>query len=346
MKFNDKKISVVVPVYNVGKYLKRCIDSILFQTYGNLEIILVNDGSTDNSKAICESYLKLDKRIKLLNKENAGLGMARNTGIEHATGDIILFIDGDDYIADDMIESLYSDMLENEADTCVGSFTRSYENRIEPQPNPSAPKLFVDKEVRQELLVRMIGKGKVDDYIEMSACKVLFSMDIIRKFNIQFKSERIFISEDLIFGTDYYSHASRVFLSENVGYFYCFNEGSLTTKYRPDRFKKQKELYLEMVERTKKLGIYEEAKYRNMAMFASISRYCLKVEQKFSIPNGKKNALKNMNEICSDSLLQDVINQYNHFEPSYKSRLINFLIVKKCVRVLYYIMKLKNKFDI
>ena len=100
-------ISVVVPIYNVEQYLERCIDSILHQTYEHLEIILVDDGSPDNSGAICDSYLSLDQRIKVIHKRNGGLSDARNAGLEMASGEFIAFIDSDDTIMPEMIEKLY-----------------------------------------------------------------------------------------------------------------------------------------------------------------------------------------------------------------------------------------------
>ncbi len=102
------KVSVVVPIYNVEKYLPKCIESIQMQTYNNLEIILVNDGSTDSCLKICEKYKKLDKRVIIINKENGGLSDARNFGIEKATGKWITFIDSDDYVEKDYIETLMS----------------------------------------------------------------------------------------------------------------------------------------------------------------------------------------------------------------------------------------------
>lgn len=101
-------ISVVVPIYNVEKYLSRCLESIVQQTYKNIEILLINDGSTDNSLLICEEYAKKDKRIKILTQENGGLSAARNTGIDHACGKYITFVDSDDEIETDMLEYLYN----------------------------------------------------------------------------------------------------------------------------------------------------------------------------------------------------------------------------------------------
>ena len=94
------KITFIIPIYNTEKYLQRCVDSILEQTYNNIEIILVNDGSTDNSKQICEHYQQLDSRIKLINKPNGGLSDARNKGLDHSTGEYIIFIDSDDFWVD------------------------------------------------------------------------------------------------------------------------------------------------------------------------------------------------------------------------------------------------------
>jgi glycosyltransferase involved in cell wall biosynthesis len=109
-------ISVIVPFYNVEKYFERCINSIVNQTYTNLEIILVNDGSSDNSKSICESFLKKDSRIILINQKNGGSSIARNTGLDNATGDIISFVDSDDYIEDTMLERMLNLMTEHNLD--------------------------------------------------------------------------------------------------------------------------------------------------------------------------------------------------------------------------------------
>lgn len=112
-------ISIVVPVFNVEKYLNECLDSIVYQTYNNLEIILVDDGSTDNSGEICDSYGIRDKRIKVIHKQNGGLSDARNVGIKIAKGKYITFVDSDDEIAKDMIEYLYIMLKRSNADIAV-----------------------------------------------------------------------------------------------------------------------------------------------------------------------------------------------------------------------------------
>lgn len=109
-------ISLIVPVYNVNQYLKECIDSIINQTYSNLEIILINDGSTDNCGAICNEYALLDERIKLIHKPNGGLSDARNAGLDVVSGEYVTFIDSDDFVHPNFIEVLYRNLIETDSD--------------------------------------------------------------------------------------------------------------------------------------------------------------------------------------------------------------------------------------
>ncbi len=121
---NNDLISVIVPIYNVEKYLTECIESIINQTYKNIEILLINDGSTDNSGRICDEYSKKDERIKVIYKENGGLSEARNYGIDIANGEYIAFVDSDDYISDMFIENLYKAIIENNTEVSQCNFTK------------------------------------------------------------------------------------------------------------------------------------------------------------------------------------------------------------------------------
>ncbi|MDY4077588.1 MAG: glycosyltransferase family 2 protein [Clostridium sp.] len=122
----NELISIVVPVYNVEKYLKKCIDSIINQTYKNLEIILVNDGSTDNSGKICDEYVLKDNRIKVIHKKNEGLSSARNLGIDISNGEYIIFVDSDDWIKKDMIKKLYEIIQKDNSDISICNYFLSY----------------------------------------------------------------------------------------------------------------------------------------------------------------------------------------------------------------------------
>ena len=117
-----EKITVIVPVYNVENYLEKCLDSLINQTYKNIEIIVINDGSTDNQGEICQEYAQKDNRIVYIEKENGGLSDARNVGLDKMTGSYVTFIDSDDWIEQDYIETLYKKIVEYQADIAVGNY--------------------------------------------------------------------------------------------------------------------------------------------------------------------------------------------------------------------------------
>lgn len=125
---DDELISIIVPVYNTEKYIERCIDSIINQTYSNIEIILIDDGTLDKSGEICDLYVNKDKRIRVIHKKNGGLADARNEGIENAKGKYLAFIDSDDYIKNTMIEVLYKNLVKNNADISICDFVQVDEN--------------------------------------------------------------------------------------------------------------------------------------------------------------------------------------------------------------------------
>lgn len=124
-----EKVSVIVPVYNDEKYLKQCIDSILNQTYSNIELILIDDGSTDNSPKICEDYRQRDDRVRVLHKENGGVGSSRNAWLAMATGEYVLFVDNDDWLLENHIEDLYNNLKKHDSDIAVGNFNEFNEER-------------------------------------------------------------------------------------------------------------------------------------------------------------------------------------------------------------------------
>ncbi len=155
------KISIIVPIYNGEYYIDKCIQSILNQTYSNIEILLINDGSSDNTRKICEEYEKKDDRIKLINKENSGPGSAKNTGIEYATGDYIGFVDSDDYIDEDMFETLYKLCIKNDADVSMVAFTKVVDGKEMKTINFSGETIIYNKfEAMKELFL----DGEIKNY--------------------------------------------------------------------------------------------------------------------------------------------------------------------------------------
>lgn len=215
------KISIIVPVYNVSKYLKRSLDSLINQTLKDLEIIIVNDGSTDNSLDICQEYASLDNRIKVISKENGGLSSARNYGLRYVTSDYVAFIDSDDYVALDMFETMYGEMQNNICDTIFCNFyIQDNKEQMVAKQEVSERMTFTDNDVFEKLFLGMVGTEPSYPHTAryfMTVWHAIYSMKIIRNFNLHFKD---FIAEDLVFHCDYLSHAKDVIYIPKCLYYY------------------------------------------------------------------------------------------------------------------------------
>lgn len=178
----EELVTIVVPVYKVEKYIDRCIKSILNQTYKNLEIILVDDGSPDNCGEICENYAQKDERIKVVHKENGGLSDARNAGISISNGKYISFIDSDDYIDPEYIELLYKTIKKDKSDMAISSHKVIYENGTVLEKATKEESILKPKEVLKRILY--------DDGIDLSAWAKLYKIDLFKE--IRYPKGRLF----------------------------------------------------------------------------------------------------------------------------------------------------------
>lgn len=211
-------ISVIVPVYNVAEYLPECVDSIINQTYKNLEIILVDDGSTDACPDICDEYAKRDSRIRVIHKENGGLSDARNAGLDICTGEWIGFVDSDDYISPFMYEKMYAIAIKNSADVVACYATR--DARVKLDSNGSFNTLVFDQ---REKMIEYIFLGKYGGSF-VSVCVKLYKkhlFDSIR-FPVGRTTEDGFIVVDLI------NITSKMVVLTNILYYYRVRIGSIT----------------------------------------------------------------------------------------------------------------------
>ncbi len=214
----EDKISIIIPVYNVEKYIKKCVDSIINQTYKNLEIILVDDGSSDNSGKICDEYKKRDYRIKVIHKENGGLSDARNKGVEIATGKYIGFVDSDDYIEENMYNILLNELKVNNADVSICSYKKIREDYYKVDCKQSCEKIIkiLDNIKAIELLLS-------DTYIDNYAWNKLYKKELFNNIKYPYGKKM----EDL--GTTYkiFSKAKKIVYTNYIGYFYLQRNSSI-----------------------------------------------------------------------------------------------------------------------
>ena len=207
MSDNNELISIIVPIYNVQKYLDRCMKTLLNQTYRNIEIILVDDESPDECPKMCEEYAKIDQRVKVIHKKNGGLGFARNSGLEIAQGKYIIFVDSDDYVTENMCHLLYEAAKKYEADVVYGGIFYADGEKIKENKVVTKERVWKGKQEVKDLLLDFIAtepNEKKDTIMEVSVWKALFRKKVFDEYDISFVSERQFISEDVIFDIDYF----------------------------------------------------------------------------------------------------------------------------------------------
>ena len=214
----DILVSVIVPVYNVEAYLGRCVDSILAQTYCNLEVILVDDGTKDNCDRICDDYAAGDPRIRVIHKENGGLSSARNAGIDIARGEYLVFVDSDDWIEPDAVESLLSAALAHQVELVVGGRFDVKAKTGEKRKGLCPPRLEV---ISGEMLVRRIFRW---DNCDSSACDKLFHRRLFREIRFPLGV----VCEDVPVMYKIVLDAGRAVMLDKPVYNYYHRSGSIT----------------------------------------------------------------------------------------------------------------------
>ena len=211
------KISVIIPCYNVDKYIEKCLESVLSQTYDDLEVIAVNDGSTDGTADLILKY-KSDFRLRFIDKKNAGVTAARNTGIEAASGDYIAFVDSDDWLESDMYERLHTALTENDADVAVCDYNLVYDDRT--VRCYSGMKNEVIEVKPKDYYFKYCSCPKPNNYVWTR----LYKTEIIKKTGVRFENFKL--GDDTLFNFKLLPHLSRVVNISGAGYNYLQRENS------------------------------------------------------------------------------------------------------------------------
>lgn len=326
--------SVVLPIYNVEKYLNRCLDSVINQTYENLEIILVDDGSPDNCPQICDEWAETDKRIKVVHKINAGLGEARNSGLDVATGDYICFFDSDDYIDKELFEELHNIIISEKPDLI--EFGHHNVDR-----NGNVVKTFVPKTdsvkfegeaVMSKFLPELIctdPKTGIASDLLMSAWSCLYRRQLLVDCDFHFVSERKYISEDVYSLMELMPSVQKVRIVQKAYYYYCENGQSLTHTYRPDRFEKLV-VFQQQLEQLCSSNLYsDEVRYRIKRPFLDNLLACMKSEVSCIREIGVKKIYLSISKICRNELVQEIVRVVPGTSFSRARRMIHFCIKNK-----------------
>lgn len=234
------EVSVIIPVYNAEKYLRECVDSVLAQTLTDLEVILVDDGSTDGSGAICDEYAATDLRVRVIHQQNTGQGLARNAGLEIARGRWVMFPDSDDIIEPDTLEVLTRLAEEHGAQNARGQADRfSSPGRYSKTSFSGECRVLCGRELRQGALhFFSTFPGEEALTLRGSASMGIYDREFLNRHRVRFLSERKYACEDYIFNFQVAKHADCICQYQRVVYHYRVNQASTTRALRLDRLEK------------------------------------------------------------------------------------------------------------
>ena len=322
------KISIIIPVYNAEKKIGKTIESITNQTYRNLEVIVVNDGSVDNTCEIVEGFSKKDDRIILLNKENSGVSDTRNYGIKKATGDYIGFVDADDFVEVNMYEELLKNIIEANADLALCSFYK-WNNEIKSEqlfPWKESTKIYGINEIYDELLPLYIYNLKGESScIFGTVWRLLYKAEIAKK--IQFDSS-IKIAEDLLYIIESFRYCKTVIAVNKPLYNYVEYSDSSMRRYKPDLDKTNHLVHEKLEKLLKECNFFE----KNMIRYQLNKNYMYTT----SISNNAKNKEATFGN--QRNYVKKIIDEFNSDKYINKKILKQLNIPRK---ILYIAMKLK-----
>lgn len=238
-------LSIVIPSFNVEGYLEKCVKKLLPQLNETDEILIIDDGSTDDTSIIADNLCLVDNKISVLHKENGGLSSARNYGIQHATGQFIAFVDPDDYVSDDYL-SFFHQNITLEIDALGFGLCRVEDNKKIADVYPLLTGKFLGTQIQEKVLPEILSNRQIfkRSLILGSACTYFYRRQFLIDNMILFHSERLYLNEDMFFNLEVFVHAESIIFSQKVLYIYVSRAGSLTQQFHPNIYDTKKNLGL------------------------------------------------------------------------------------------------------
>ena len=324
---NSPQLSIIIPCYNIAPHIAQCIDSVLAQTYPHFELLLIDDGSTDDTLLICQKYAALDDRIKVDTHDNKGVSYTRNRGVGLATGEWIIFIDGDDYIKPDYIESLANNCEANIWPIC-GMINVQKGKETENENYHQLLELFPDRIIHKKDFLYLL---KYHSY--SSPCARMYDRSVIKEHGITFP-ENITYQEDLLFNLEYSQCMDQVKLVDYYGYYYIEHPTSSTGRYHHN-FNHIDLLYREL---KKYIQSEKDQEILQEFIFQTILRRITNVFHPDS-PKNKKEKLQELKEIVRSDYYLFSIHSLKSININY---LLKTILKSKSTRMVYYYYNLRK----
>jgi glycosyltransferase involved in cell wall biosynthesis len=337
------KVSVIVPVYNVEKYLNQCIDSIITQTLDSFELILIDDGSPDNSGMICDSYALIDNRIRVIHKENGGLASACLCGVEQAKGEYIIFVDSDDWIDIDMFKTLYDAATLNDAQMVLCHALREFKNKfVYKKMHLLENKKYSKTDIINYVFPSLISNGfRVQKSISNSRCAKLFDTNLL-KSNLKYYRTDVINGEDLQLTFSCILDAESIFcINDYYPYHYRVNEESITRTYNSSFLENSIKLYNHLNYISKEKGIYDFS-YQFNIWFANRILVSIDQELKLHRVSSKKEIIIKIKEICSNPITRQFLQNADLRKFSIHDKFLLKLVLFGFVSSIYNILASKE----
>lgn len=336
-----EKISVIVPVYGVEKVLERCVDSILAQTYKNIEIVLVDDGSPDNCPAMCDAYAEKYNNIVVVHKPNGGLTSAWKEGVRHASGDLVGFVDSDDWIDADMYERLYTELLHQGADIAMAGLVFDYEDpNFPPRRETNRMDMSVyDRSEVEALFPVLLNDGSfIGRTIQPSRVTKLFRKKLVEQ-NLDLWDERVNVGEDLQMVFAAVLDADKICaIPDYYPYHYWYNMSSMTGGHDPHYLEKIKFLKERMEFISDKKSVYDfYPQIRND--FLSLAVMAVKNEIWRNHTDSFGQVLKNVRAMCQDPVVQEALQNHTMDKIGLSVKLYIFMMKHRLTLPCYLVTK-------
>ncbi len=327
------KVTLLISVYDTEKYLEKCLDSIINQTLKDIEIIIVNDQSPDNSIDIIRQYEKNDERIRVFDIKNQGVSHARNLGIKHAKGECIIFIDSDDYLNLDMIELMYNEIIKTDSHMAVCNFNRVFDDYIE-EPFLLMPKektIIIDNNI--ELVSGVIGEK-----IFLGGCvwNKLFKTDFLRETKLKFEERDKIYAEDAFFYFKLLKYIKKISIIDQPLYNYYQRKTSVSNSYKTNLIERCINFISELEKYYKGLNLQEE--------FAARS-YTFLIEIMYNEIDNKKTYI-NFRKKANNKFFRKRLKKVNFFNLAKNQKIIYILYKYRLYFPMYLALKAPKRRDI
>lgn len=336
-------ISVIVPIYGVEQYLLRCVQSVQKQVYKKLEIILVDDGSVDRCPQICDELALADPRIRVIHKQNGGLGSARNAGLDIATGTFVTFVDGDDWLSPMHIQNLYESIIKSNADIVIGGHTAASTVEEVVHPIQIREAVYIGDEIIDEILLDMICPAlnyHQDVKIQSSCCTNLYRMNVVMQHALRFTSERYSVAEDLLFNIDFLYRAKCAAAINETGYFYYENQYSTTRKYNPNRTQRTFNFYNAIVGKMHTYNLLESARHRIERCYLMKVRVAIRLIVLSDLT--KKQKMEEIAVILNNKITNDVLMNHPIGRYSFAMRIWLNMMRRRDTAGVYYMIRMRE----